>query len=65
MPARKILEEIVYVLRTGCQWKALSKERFGSSSAIHTLFLRWAESSFFVSLWRAGLAEDDEMEGIS
>ena len=65
MPARKIFEGIVYVLRTGCQWKALPKERFGSSSAIHTHFLRWAESGFFVTLWRAGLAEYDEMEGIS
>ena len=36
MPARKIFEGIVYVLRTGCQWKALPKERFGSSSAIHS-----------------------------
>jgi len=50
---------------TGCQWKALPKEDFGSSGAIHTHFLRWAESGFFVSLWPAGLAEYDEMEGIS
>ena len=28
---------IVYVLRTGIQWKALSKE-FGSSSSIHKYF---------------------------
>lgn len=65
MPARKIFEGIVYVLRTGCQWKALPKERFGSSSAIHAHFLRWAKSGFFVALWRAGLAEYDEMEGIA
>jgi transposase len=65
MPARKIFAGIVYVLPTGCQWKALPKEDFGSSSAIHTHFLRWAESGFLVSLWPAGLAEYDEMEGIS
>ncbi|HUY12033.1 MAG TPA: transposase, partial [Terriglobia bacterium] len=34
MSARKIFSAIVYVLRTGCQWKALPKE-FGSASAIH------------------------------
>ena len=34
-PARQVFEAIVYVLRTGCQWKALPKERFGSASAIH------------------------------
>ena len=32
---RKVFEGIVYVLRTGCQWKALPKERFGSPSSIH------------------------------
>ena len=65
MPAGKIFEGMVYVLPTGCQWKALPKERFASSSAIHTHFLRWAESGFLVTLWPAGLAEYDEMEGLS
>jgi hypothetical protein len=27
--------------------------------------MRWARDGFFVALWRAGLAEYDEMEGIS
>ena len=31
MPARKALEGIFYVLRTGCQWKALPRE-YGSGS---------------------------------
>lgn len=33
--ARLVFEGIVYVLRTGCQWKALPAECYGSSSAIH------------------------------
>jgi transposase len=41
LPARKVFEGIVYVLRTGCQWKALPKEEFGSASAIHKYFLQW------------------------
>ena len=65
IPPRKVFEAIMYVLRTGCQWKALPKERFGSPSAIHTHFLCWMEAGFFVSLWRKGLAEYDEMEGIA
>ncbi|WP_373844529.1 transposase [Clostridium sp.] len=32
MESRKILEAIFYVLRTGIQWKALPKEKFGASS---------------------------------
>ena len=65
MPPRQIFEAILYVLRTGCQWKALPKERFGSPSAIHTHFMRWMKAGFFLALWRAGLAEYDEMEGIA
>jgi transposase len=36
---RLVFEGIVFVLRTGCQWKALPAERFGSASAIHARFL--------------------------
>ena len=64
-PARLVFEAIVYVLRTGCQWKALPHERFGSASAIHKRFLQWQEAGLFEALWRAGLAEYQEMEGIA
>jgi len=65
MSSRKIFEGIVYVLRTGCQWKSLKKESFGSSSSIHKYFRFWLKAGFFEALWEAGLAEYDEMEGIS
>jgi transposase len=64
MPARQIFSAIVYVLRTGCQWKALPRE-FGSASAVHTHFQRWRKECFFLRLWQAGLAEYDEMEGVA
>jgi transposase len=64
MPPRRVFAAIVYVLRTGCQWKALPKE-FGSASAVHLHFQQWHRAGFFVTLWRAGLAEYDEMEGIA
>ena len=63
--ARVVFEAIGYVLRTGCQGKALPSERFGSASAIHKRFLEWEKAGFFVTLWQAGLAEYDEMEGIA
>ena len=65
MDYRRVFEGIVYVLRTGCQWKALSKERYGSASSIHAYFQRWEKAGVFLKLWQAGLAEYDEMEGIS
>lgn len=64
-PARQVFEAVVYVLRTGCQWKALPKERFGSASAVHKRFLEWEAAGFFQALWKAGLAEYDDMEGIA
>lgn len=30
IPYRRVFEGIIYVLRAGCQWKALPKEQFGS-----------------------------------
>ena len=62
---RRVFEGIVFVLRTGCQWKALPRERFGSPSSIHTYFREWQARGFFLALWKAGLAEYDEMEGIA
>jgi transposase len=63
MPARQVFSAIVYVLRTGCQWKALPKE-YGSASAVHAYFQRWQQEGFFLKIWKSGLAEYDEMEGI-
>ena len=63
--ARLVFEAIVYVLRTGCQWKALPAERFGSASAIHKRFLEWQHAGVFEALWKAGLAEYDDVEGIA
>ena len=62
--ARKVFEAIVFVLRTGCQWKALPKEVFGSASSVHKYFQEWKRRGVFVRLWRKGLAEYDEMQGI-
>jgi transposase len=61
---RVVFEAIVYVLRTGCQWKALPQE-FGSGSAIHAYFLKWEAAGFFEKLWQAGLAEYDDLKGIA
>jgi transposase len=64
MEARKALEAIFYVMRTGIQWKALPKT-FGSSSAVHRYFMFWCKKGFFEALWVAGLEKYDEVKGIS
>ena len=64
-PARQVFEAVVFVLRTGCQWKALPKARLGSASAIHKRFLECEQAGVFEAIWNAGLAEYDQMEGIA
>ncbi len=65
MEPRRVFEAIVFVLRTGIQWKALPTAQFGSASSIHKYFLAWKRAKVFVRLWRQGLAEYDELEGIA
>lgn len=63
---RSVFEAIVYVLRNGLIWNALPKEKFGvCSSAVHRVFLEWCDAGFFLKLWRMGLAEYDDLEGIA
>ena len=64
MEPRMVFAAIVFVLRTGIQWKALPKE-FGSSSSVHRYFREWSEAGFFEKLWAEGLAEYDDMAGIA
>lgn len=63
LPLRKVVEGILYVLATGCQWKAMPRE-FGSGSAIHAYFQEWAESGVFEELWQLALTEYDLLKGI-
>lgn len=62
-PWRPVLDGIFYVLRTGCQWKALPPE-FGSGSTAHSYFQLLAKRRTFTKLWKAALEEYDELKGI-
>lgn len=63
LPLRDVVTGILYVLRTGCQWKAMPRE-FGSGSAIHAYFQEWVQAGIFEKLWREALAEYDCLQGI-
>ena len=60
---RKVVCGILYVLQTGCQWKAMPKQ-FGSGSAIHAYFQEWVERGVFAELWSLALSEYDRLKGI-
>ena len=63
LPARQVLEGIFYVLRTGCQWKAVPRE-YGCGSSIHRYFQEWQGAGFFEKIWVLGLEKYDKLEGI-
>jgi putative transposase len=56
MEDRKALDAIVYVMRTGIQWKALPRS-LGASSTVHDRFQEWVEQGVMMRFWQAGLAE--------
>ena len=60
---RKVLDGILYVLRTGCQWKMLPKE-YGSGSTCHRRFQQWSTSKVFQKLWTRLLKVYDGIVGI-
>lgn len=60
---RKMFTAIVYVLRTGLQWKALPRER-GASTTVYNRFRLWEKQGFFMRLWQNGLQEYDELVGL-
>jgi putative transposase len=64
MPDRQAFEAIIYVLRTGIQWKALPRE-LGAASTGHDRFQEWEQAGFFRALWKAGLTAYDELVGIA
>lgn len=63
MDDRQAMTAIFYVLRTGCQWKALPRS-LGAASTVHDRFQEWAEAGVFERMWQAGLMEYDERVGI-
>jgi putative transposase len=64
VPFRKVLDGILYVLRTGCQWKMLPEE-YGSGSTCHRRFQEWTVSNVFQKLWVRLLEVYDDLRGIS
>jgi transposase len=61
---RKVLDGILYILRTGCQWKMLPKE-YGSGSTCHRRFQEWNRLDLFKKIWVKLLTIYDNLNGIN
>ena len=64
IPDRKVLNGIFFVLRTGCQWKALDATGICSGSTAHARFQEWQKAGFFARLWESALCDYDELKGL-
>lgn len=60
---RRVLDAIIFRLRTGCQWNHIPRV-YGDDSTIHRCFQRWCELGFFKKLWAKLVKECDELNGV-
>ena len=63
MDNRQAMNSIFYLLRTGCQWKALPRG-LGASSTVHDRFQEWQVADVFHHMWEVGLAKYDDLKGL-
>jgi transposase len=52
LPNRQVVNGILFVLRSGCQWKGLKKEWYGASSSLHERFKTWNETGLWKEIYR-------------
>lgn len=64
MDDRQAMTAIFYLLRTGCQWKALPRS-LGAPSTVHDRFQEWQQAGVFERLWQAGVLEYDRVKGLN
>lgn len=64
VPDRQVLDGIFFVLRTGCQWRALDATEICDGSTAHRRFQEWQRAGFFDALWRQALSDYDADVGI-
>ena len=63
VPYRKVMDGIMYILRTGCQWKMLPPG-YGSDSTCHSRFQEWIQLDIFKKMWIRLLKEYYDKKGI-
>ena len=64
LPNRRVLDGILYVLRTGCQWKSLKREWFGASSSLHARFQAWQKTGLWQQMFEVFVRDYHQRRGI-
>ena len=63
VPARPILDAIIYRGRTGCQWNHLPAE-YPDDSTVHRAFQRWKQAGVFRRLWAVLIERCEDLDGV-
>jgi len=60
---RRILNGIIYVMRSGCQWNHLPAE-YGSDSTVHRTMQRWIQRGVLQQFWAVLIEDCQELAGV-
>ena len=60
---RRVLNGIIFRLRTGCQWNQLPKQ-VGDDSTVHRHFQQWCQRGIMARLWAMLVEGCDELGGV-
>jgi putative transposase len=60
---RRVLNGIIFRVRTGCQWNQLPA-RFGDDSTVHRHFQRWSQGGMLARIWAALVETCDTLGGV-
>ncbi len=60
---RRVLDAIIFRLRTGCQWNHIPRV-YGDDSTIYRCFQHWCAVGFFKKLWAQLVKECNELKDV-
>jgi len=60
---RRILNGIIFRMRSGCQWERLPR-KYGPKSTVHDWFQRWCHGGVMRLIWKELVSECDELGGV-
>jgi putative transposase len=60
---RRVLNGVIFRLRTGCQWNQLPKQ-FGDDSTVHRHFQQWCQRGILARLWAVLVEACDALGGV-
>src|SRR4030095_14301288 len=64
VPARRVFDAVIYLLRTGCQWRGIPRETYTPCSTGPPRLRQWVAAGLFKQAWEVLLEHYDLELGI-